>query len=240
MIALQEVSAESFDADWTFLREAGYECALFGKGRLRPATFWRATRLALCTADGKLARDSESGTAGVISGDRTLTTMLRVIGEDGVPIPTSPLVFVVNCHLSAGDEARRRLRQVHEALDSIRKVCAKSAGANDDLPTAIVVCGDFNAQGTTGVRQLLTQCSVDKSFRENEDPTRLRASEQEVTSKAKKQPFGPFVDAAEHAYGCEPFPTVVVAELMSRMLAEGGEGPSEALTSALDEMFEQV
>ena len=44
-------------------------------------------------------------------------------------------LYVVNCHLSAGPEAPRRLRQVHEALDTIRKeakkVCSGRSGQTD-------------------------------------------------------------------------------------------------------------
>ena len=49
IVALQETSPESFESDWAFMAEAGYDCALLSKGRMRPATFWKRTRWALCT-----------------------------------------------------------------------------------------------------------------------------------------------------------------------------------------------
>lgn len=72
------------------------------------------------------------------------------------------------CHpaVSAGQEARRRLRQVHEALEAIRKAHERAASgskangargeANAKTPFSdgIVICGDFNSQGATAVRRV--------------------------------------------------------------------------------------
>ena len=124
IVALQETSPESFESDWAFMAEAGYDCALLSKGRMRPATFWKRARWALCGADGEpvaVAADAaaaegekaegkaEKGADGVLHGDRTLTTILRPLGAGGAPVAQP--VWVINCHLTAGPEARRRLRQ---------------------------------------------------------------------------------------------------------------------------------
>ena len=98
VVLLQECSAESFDTDWSFLSDAGYDCALYKSGRMRPATFWKADLWERCdAAGGALAADDADG--GIIMGDRTLTTMLR----PRIVEPTPP-TFIVNCHLSAGPE----------------------------------------------------------------------------------------------------------------------------------------
>ena len=52
VICLQETSSLSFATDFSFLLDAGYDCAIMSKGRMRPATFWKRNRLELCCADG--------------------------------------------------------------------------------------------------------------------------------------------------------------------------------------------
>ena len=165
IICLQEtshVTDQAFASDWAFLREAGYEYAVLSRGRMRPATFWKTSRLRLCCADGSLpsapsaltgtpehgskAESASSaqpaadkaetagkveakGKAGaveaaeaaepaeaagvVLHGDRTLTTMFRLLDVEGQPAKVEQPIIIINCHLAAGEEARRRLRQVH-------------------------------------------------------------------------------------------------------------------------------
>lgn len=142
VVCLQEVAPESFEADFAFMAEAGYAHELLNKGRMRNATFWRRDRVSLLAAFSK---------------DRTLTTQLRMLhpplpeheqepaGKEtpfnctdttstfmpqqhcDPPATLAADVFVVNCHLSAGPQADRRLRQMHEALDAIRKLALKDA-----------------------------------------------------------------------------------------------------------------
>ena len=269
-----------------------------------------AIALARMTA---VANDAVRGGAVVLNGDRILTTMLRHVSIDSAdPSPPPPPIFVLNCHLSAGSEARRRLRQVSDALDAVRKLLAKvspagaaaakggdkggggkggggkgggdkgggnkgdgkggakakgggaASSSSSVRPPAIVVCGDFNSQGKSGVRELLMRGEVLPTFRESGDPTEgLQGftgaeSREEVTSKAKRQSFGLFADAAEEAYrasaaegagtgqtitttGAIP-PTIVASELMSVMVdyTSGDGRPSAALTAKVDEMFDAI
>ena len=105
VVCLQECSAATFETDFEFMAELGFaRSELFKKGRFRPATFWRPERLVL--------RGEASHR------DRCLiTTFTRPSG--GAPLS------IVNCHLSAGPEAPRRLRQMADALDFLRKDAAK-------------------------------------------------------------------------------------------------------------------
>ena len=62
--------------------------------------------------------------------DRTLITQLRVTRQHPQSPPTAAAaaswnVYVVNCHLSAGPQAGRRLKQAHEAVECIRKQVVK-------------------------------------------------------------------------------------------------------------------
>jgi len=161
---------------------------------------------------------------------------------------------VVNCHLSGGAAPERRLRQVHEALDQIRKWKNKAKSALDsqrkarrpsprriataeeslrrELRSGVVVCGDFNSDGDTAVRRLLVEGHVEPDWRENQYP------EVALTSSRKSHSLGQFVDAAELAYGanvCDgdygecPAPgsrpaTYVVPDLAARLLLPVAEG----------------
>ena len=78
-------------------------------------------------------------------------------------------VFLVNLHLSAGANADRRLRQVHEALETVEKEAKKMRLELQTLP--VIFAGDFNSQGLTAVRELLTTGAVGPDFRESGDPT---------------------------------------------------------------------
>ena len=144
--------------------------------------------------------------AAVTQGDRTLITTLQLLGEDGSPRGTPPL-FVVNCHLTAGQEARRRLSQVHDALDRVRKQRAKALPKGHDPRAPCVVCGDFNSQGSTAVRELLLRGEVLPSFRESGDPTERDQAGTALTSKPKRQGVGAFTDVYERVEGgCGPEP----------------------------------
>jgi hypothetical protein len=70
---VQETSADSFDADFQLMKEAGYDYVLHTKFRFRTATFYRRSKFALINEK---------------HGDRTLTTLLsmrtdRPEGEGG-------------------------------------------------------------------------------------------------------------------------------------------------------------
>ena len=266
IVLLQECCADSFDTDWSFLLDAGYESALYSKGRMRPATFWKKDRMALCDAAGEPVNEPP---AGMLHGDRTLTTMLRLRDEAGA-LAARPPLYIVNCHLSAGPEARRRLRQTHDALESIKKARNKLKVSADAPPPCVVLAGDFNSQGRSGVRQLLEHTEVLPDFRESGDPTEVEQEKNEVTSKPKKQVIGKFVDAMELAYrdatdvsdavevgdgagggsglaqagataaqAGGPPPTIVAMELMSHMVDASGEA-TPALLAAVDECFDKL
>ena len=286
IVCLQECSPQSFESDWAWLADEGYDCALLAKGRMRPATFWKRERWALCQADGSdlpvaeeeaaaevadeadkgggsPRADSNKGARGVLHGDRTLTTILRPLGPGGAPVAEHPTpLWVINAHLSAGPEARRRLRQVHDALEAARKLRAKTGppaastfgkagdgrgkGGRSEaaaaVPMRLVVAGDFNSQGHSAVRELLEAGEVLPAFRESGDATEAAQAETEVTSKPKRQALGRFADAqavASAASGVARPPTLIAAELMSHMQQADGR-PSEALRLALDEAFARL
>ena len=170
IVCLQECSPQSFESDWAWLADEGYDCALLAKGRMRPATFWKRERWELCQADGSdlpIAEEAEAeaadaadrgggspradkGAHGVLHGDRTLTTILRPLGPTGTAVAGQPApLWVINAHLSAGPEARRRLRQVHEALEAARKLIAKTAkpGATKPGTSGVPAAGGGKAAG---------------------------------------------------------------------------------------------
>jgi mRNA deadenylase 3'-5' endonuclease subunit Ccr4 len=148
IICIQEADGDTFEDDFAFMKEAGYQHCLHKKFRFRCATFFKSDKFVL-------ERDAHK--------DRTLVTALRCGNR---------VLNVVNCHLSGGAAPQRRLNQVHEALEQIRKWKTKVATtfekqrnasrpspknieeAQEDLllqeNACVIVCGDFNSDGDTG------------------------------------------------------------------------------------------
>ncbi|CAM9637834.1 unnamed protein product [Ectocarpus sp. 13 AM-2016] len=199
------------------------------------------------------------------------------------------LVMVVNCHLTGGPVPERRMRQVLDGLDAARKDAAKllseeaaataavaavaagkkkgrgdggkkkggggaSSAAAPGTSVPVVVCGDLNSSnGHTAVCELLSTGLVGASFREGGYP------ETAITSKDKRQGFGPFGDVYKEAYGggdpagtgvgggiggeptsTGPPPTFLVPLLHPHFLNEDGEGVSPRLQVALSEAFHSL
>jgi hypothetical protein len=94
--------------------DLGYDgMELFKKGRFRPATFWKTDRCHLVSP--------------AVHKDRTLLTSfslpLQVTQKDD-----NRHWHVLNCHLQAGNEAPRRLRQIHEGVSAVFKLAKKLKG----------------------------------------------------------------------------------------------------------------
>ncbi|MEL6178744.1 MAG: endonuclease/exonuclease/phosphatase family protein, partial [Myxococcota bacterium] len=203
IVCLQEVVAETWDDDFGFMLEAGYASALHRKFRLRPATFWRSERW-----DEVVVRHK----------DKTLVTLLRERS-------TERLLAVINVHLTAAPQPKRRFQQLFEALDQVRKECFKLK--HDPTTVAVVVCGDFNCNPEdTATDHLLCQGPIDPDFREPRWP------EQQISSKVRGQPFGPFMDLVRTANGGTPMPTLIAVRLAEVFSTEG-------LASAIRAMFAQ-
>uniref|UniRef100_A0A7S1HVZ7 Endonuclease/exonuclease/phosphatase domain-containing protein n=1 Tax=Eutreptiella gymnastica TaxID=73025 RepID=A0A7S1HVZ7_9EUGL len=199
------------------MAEAGYAHELLNKGRMRSATFWNPAVFESLATYNK---------------DRTLITHLRHKAD--TPEASSEL-FVVNCHLTAGPEAGRRLRQMHEALDTIRKEQNK-AKATPTPP--VVVVGDFNSQGNSAVRHLLLNQEVTPEFRESGDPTERGVQGQQITSKTRKQTVGPFQDAYARAYESGPSPATLVVPLLDDKMVHQDTGAITAdVTEQVRKMF---
>lgn len=207
VVCVQEAAAESFEADFSFLRSAGYEAALHGKSMLRPATFWRASRWALLHR-----RDTDKALAVIL---RSQQAPERTLG-------------VVNVHLSAAPDPRRRFRQVFDALDRLQKDLRRLGVAPEQA--AVVVCGDFNAAPEgSGTHHLLSGGVVDAGFREPAFP------EVELSSKARQHGLPALREAYQEALGAPPV-THIVSEVAGLM--RGGE-PTPRLLAALGALFER-
>ena len=199
VVCLQEISPKSFEQDFAFMREdLGYDgVELFKKGRFRPATFWRTSAVELACPP--------------VHKDRTLLTTFRHIeeGSDGTNW------HVLNCHLQAGKQGGRRVRQLHEGLGFAVKT-ARKLGEDDPTSPLLIVCGDFNGGGEGGAVRYLEDGSIDEDFREDGEP---------VTSKVKSVPLSaPMKDAMDQpSLHREPPSTLVVQELISLMVEPGSE-----------------
>mmetsp|Transcript_94967 Transcript_94967/g.245294 ORF Transcript_94967/g.245294 Transcript_94967/m.245294 type:complete len:541 (+) Transcript_94967:102-1724(+) len=218
-ICLQEVCELSFQDDFAFLAGAGYEALLHEKkGRMRPATFWRASRWELASAKHQ---------------DRVLVTALHRKGAR----PGASL-FLANAHLSAGHNADRRLRQVQEALDAVAKECKKLG--LDSLAVPAVFCGDLNSQGRTAVREFLLRGEVGPDFRESGDPTEKGQDDVQITTKVRKHGLALFADAAESTFGVDKTPpTILASNIDSKMLHDDGT-PTKELLAAVGSAFDAL
>jgi hypothetical protein len=116
VVCLQEVSPESFETDFAFMKDdLGYDgCEVFKRGRFRPATFWKTDRVELVVPP--------------IHKDRTLLTIFRTrkqtAGQGHSNKPADPW-FVLNCHLQSGPNGPRRVRQIDEGMRSILTAARK-------------------------------------------------------------------------------------------------------------------
>ena len=195
IICIQEADGDTFEDDFRFMQDAGYDHVLHKKFRFRCATFFNRDKFALDQVSHK---------------DRTLVTSLRCTSDQH-------MLHVVNCHLSGGTAPERRLRQVSDGLDQIRKyinACendlAKQRKGNRPSKKlvleaekklssfqngGIIVAGDFNSDGNTAVRKLLVEGFVEKDWREPQYPNLA------LTSKRREHSFGSFDDAHELAFG---------------------------------------
>jgi hypothetical protein len=149
VVCLQEVAPRSFEDDFAFMKDLGYdEHEMFKKGRFRPATFWKSSRLSLVTPP--------------VHKDRTLLTIFEPVVP--VPVAVSTAVdnnkestgdedsfrqqhpekkgkqgkgqhqphqrywYILNCHLQAGGQAQRRLRQIMEGIKAVVTAAKKLKG----------------------------------------------------------------------------------------------------------------
>jgi mRNA deadenylase 3'-5' endonuclease subunit Ccr4 len=111
----QEVSPLSFESDFAFMKELGYDGhEMFKKGRFRPATFYKRSRVTLVTP--------------AVHKDRTLLTVFRFI-ENSSNDPDNNW-YVLNCHLQAGKQSSRRLRQMNEGVKAVMTAAKKLKGEN--------------------------------------------------------------------------------------------------------------
>ena len=115
VVCFQEVSPLSFEEDFSFMEDLGYDGKeMFKKGRFRPATFWKTTRCDLV--------------APAVHKDRTLLTAFRNSGADEGDM--SKIWYVLNVHLQAGPEAKRRVRQINEGTRAVMTLARKLKGEN--------------------------------------------------------------------------------------------------------------
>jgi hypothetical protein len=110
------VSPVSFEDDFAFMTELGYDGKeMYKKGRFRPATFWKTSQCELA--------------APPVHKDRTLLTSFRLLHKSDSESAQARNWFVLNCHLQAGNQAKRRLRQINEGVRAVVTLAKKLKGA---------------------------------------------------------------------------------------------------------------
>jgi len=247
----------------------GYDgVELFRRGRFRPATFWKTEK---CTLVGDAVHKDRTlltsfelvGDSGTSTHDNGGNGNMRQQQEEqkhqeqkqrqeggkkrqqkGKGGNKRQYWHVLNCHLQAGPEGKRRVRQIDEGV----KACfntAKKLNEPDPANPFLIVCGDFNGGSECGALHYLERGEVGPTFIEDGEP---------VTSKLKKSKLSfPMVDVAARVNrdnsdnngdsvsdrDTAP-PTLVVAELISQMVEEGsGAYESPQLSNDLVQRLER-
>jgi len=237
VVCLQEVSPLSFGDDFAFMEDLGYlGKEMFKKGRFRPATFWKTDRCELV--------------APPVHKDRTLLTAFRRVDDPaGEPTENSsestPTTskgkerqrrnwYILNCHLQAGKQAPRRLRQINEGARAVLTLARKLKEKNPEQNVPLIVCGDFNGGAECAAVRYLEDGVVDETFLEDGEP---------VSSGAKRFPFTkPLTDVVATVAEREPPPTLVVAELISSMVigdAFANPDLSETVVERLQKIYQR-
>lgn len=202
IVCLQEVCFESWQTDFDFMIELGYDGKeIFRRSMFRPATFWKTSRVEI------IQQPSHR--------DRCLVTQFRIPNADDNSLLSNSL-FVANCHLYAAsnrNQIERRFRQITDCLDYIRKESKKeyqdlvkrrfSRKRKDSLVplplqewiqnTPLVLIGDMNCEPGpfSSVHQFLKNGMLSCDF--EEDGVKVSNSE-------CHHPFGTMVDAYEYCY----------------------------------------
>lgn len=212
VVCLQEVSPTSFESDFAFMRDLGYKSCEL----FRKGRFRPAT---FWRPTVQLAT--------VAHRDRCLITTFTLADAPDAE------VSVINAHLQAGPEGPRRLRQVVDALENVFKAAKRSKLVAQPERAAVIVCGDFNGDDRSAAVRVLEDGAIEPDFVEDGET---------VTSKTKRSPFPPMVDAAAAAAERPPPPTLVLPELISVLTAQGDQGRgtsmSEGTRAALRAIFE--
>jgi len=210
VVCLQEVSPKSFEDDFSFMEELGYDgVEMFKKGRFRPATFWKTNKLQLA--------------APPVHKDRTLLTAFSLKDQESKEKKDGDSSisdderhwFCLNCHLQAGKEGGRRVRQINEGVRAAMTLSRKLKEKEPEENIRLIVCGDFNGGPECGAVRYLEDGAVDPEFLEDGD---------RVTSKKKTLPLATtLIDVPKTVdrYGSEPPATLIVPELISTMVKEG-------------------
>jgi hypothetical protein len=116
VVCFQEVAPVSFEQDFAFMADRGYDHEIFKKGRFRPATFWKSDKLQLVSPP--------------VHKDRTLLTAFTIKDSDAFEAQSRnhKTWYVLNCHLQAGKEGKRRVRQIIEGIGAIANLAKKLKG----------------------------------------------------------------------------------------------------------------
>jgi hypothetical protein len=135
---------------------------------------------------------------------------------------TAHALQVANVHLKAGPEPRRRLQQISDTLDHMAR----------RGPGPAVICGDFNCEvAATAVGHLLRGGQVGPEFLEPGSP------HGPLTSKLRKNSFGPFLDAYQAAFAPHEAPATLLLPDRDRFFFDEQGAVSTGCIQAIQRLF---
>jgi hypothetical protein len=130
--------------------------------------------------------------------------------------------FVLNCHLQAGKEGKRRLRQIQEGTKAIITLANKLRVKDPASNIHAIICGDFNGGIECGAVRFLEEGFVDASFLE--DGEQVSSNRKELPMKS---PLQDVMSCTEHS----PPPTMVVARTHPQLVQGGDSGYENPILS---------
>ena len=157
ILTLQEVHPNTFDEDFSFMYELGYDYLMEESANryMRSAIFWRRDKLGFVQVFQK-AHKCQIVQLAVENASSSCDSNPTLVPQKHV--------FVATCHLSVRDP-RRRVRELMEVLRRTQKMAEQGGISMEKL--ALVLTGDFNTWPDiedSPVRRFLLDNKLDTDF----------------------------------------------------------------------------
>jgi len=174
VVCLQEVRPDSFAKDFAFLHAEGSGDSKFDAILEQSNNVFM--RCAICFRTDKLR----------VVRVHKKTRRALIVTLEVLPAGSGHQFVVATCHLSAGEKAGERVRQLEDILKNVDKqygASAKKNGPRESSHIPLLLCGDFNSEPQEACREFLLTKKLDPTFVDPLYP------DVPVTSKSRQQPF---------------------------------------------------
>ena len=160
ILTLQEVNPQTFDKDFSFMRELGYDFLMEKSSNkwMRCAIFWRRNKLVLAQAEHRPYKCQIAQLKIVNASSNCESASTELMAQEWL--------FVLTCHLSASDPTKR-VRELEDALFRTDRMRKKVNIHPDHV--ALVLAGDLNTFtdiANSPVRRFLLDGTIGPDYNE--------------------------------------------------------------------------